>query len=1028
MPKRTLSYSRLRQSCLEALEGRLLLAGIVSDDFNGASLDTSLWTLVDPVGDSMLNLDGAHALLGVPAGVDHSVWNSGNKSARLMQPAANEDLGVEVKFDSQPSGVYAQQGLIIEQNDGNFLRFDFYSNAQGLNLFAASFVNGSPTKRLKTRVALGATMYMRVERQGDAWTLRYSDDGEVWRQGVSFTHSLGVTRVGVFAGNEGSSPPAHTAAIDYFRSLADPVPPPDENQPPVAGNDSAATFQSQPVIVRVLDNDADPDGTLDPATVTIVTPPANGLLQVDPQSGAVTYAPISGFIGSDSFIYTVRDDLGLVSNQATVNIQVTAESPPQQGPTIDIWHNDEQTFGLPGRAQRWVNILGNVQDPDGIASLTYSLNGGAAQQLSIGADRRRLVGAGDFNVEIDAGILLATNELVIRAVDTTGAETVRNVIVHWVAGTSWPSSYSVDWSQVTDIQSAVQVVDGLWHLTPQGIRTSAVGYDRLLAVGDWTWQDCEIVVPFTVHGYTPPPYNWQVNEPGIGMVLRWPGHSENAPYQPGQQPRVGWEPNGAVALYRYNKTDPTLPGTANFTIVNGITYYFKATVKTLSTGYRYELKIWEASQSENAAVFLYRKTMPLDDLAAGSVLLVAHRVDVTFGNVTITRAGETVPPAISNVVAQPSPDGARISWSTNEPATGRVEYGLTTDYELGVAPVGTAATSHSVQLSGLNPEAAYHYRIIATDAAGNSSSSADAVFTTAALDTVPPLISQVQHTTGVTTLIVSFSTSEPAAAMVEYGPTADYGASVHQSLLSTGHSISLTGLVPGTLYHFRIIATDSSGNASTSGDFTAITSTSAGAIRSDDFGGTGLDESTWTLVDPVGDATVAFDGTHVLLGVPAGVDHSVWSAGNRAARLMQAAANTDFEIEAKFDSIPSGVYAQHGIVVEADPLNFLRFDFYSSSSGLTIFAASFVNGSPTKRIKIAVPPSAARYMRVRRAGDLWTLLYSLDGQNWTTAGSFIQAMAVTQVGVFVGNEANRPAYTAAIDYFINTAAPLATQD
>jgi regulation of enolase protein 1 (concanavalin A-like superfamily) len=227
MPKQALSYSRLGRSYLEALEGRLLLAGIVSDDFNGASLDTSLWTLVDPVGDSTLSFDGAHALLGVPAGVDHSVWRSGNKSARLMQPAADEDLGVEVKFDSQPSGVYAQQGLIIEQNDGNFLRFDFYSSAMGLNLFAGSFVNGAPTKRLNTRIAGGTTLYMRVERQADVWALQYSYNGQAWTQAVSFTHVLNVSRVGVFVGNEGASPPAHTARIDHFFNTAAPIMPHD---------------------------------------------------------------------------------------------------------------------------------------------------------------------------------------------------------------------------------------------------------------------------------------------------------------------------------------------------------------------------------------------------------------------------------------------------------------------------------------------------------------------------------------------------------------------------------------------------------------------------------------------------------------------------------------------------------------------------------------------------------------------------------------------------------------------------------
>ena len=40
-------------------------------------------------------------------------------------------------------------------------------------------------------------------------------------------------------------------------------------------------------------------------------------------------------------------------------------------PVIDIWYGTSQVFGNPGLAQRWVNILGNVSDPDGIQDLTY---------------------------------------------------------------------------------------------------------------------------------------------------------------------------------------------------------------------------------------------------------------------------------------------------------------------------------------------------------------------------------------------------------------------------------------------------------------------------------------------------------------------------------------------------------------------------------------------------------------------------------------------------------------------------------
>ena len=36
------------------------------------------------------------------------------------------------------------------------------------------------------------------------------------------------------------------------------------------------------------------------------------------------------------------------------------------------------------------------------------------------------------------------------------------------------------------------MVDGVWAVDPQGIRTLQIGYDRLFATGDRTWKDYEV--------------------------------------------------------------------------------------------------------------------------------------------------------------------------------------------------------------------------------------------------------------------------------------------------------------------------------------------------------------------------------------------------------------------------------------------------------------------------------------------------------------------------------------------------------
>jgi lysophospholipase L1-like esterase len=96
------------------------------------------------------------------------------------------------------------------------------------------------------------------------------------------------------------------------------------NQPPSAGNDTAATTEGAPVTINVISNDTD-DGGIDAATVTIGTPPAHGTV-VSNGNGTVTYTPDFGFTGPDTFTYTVADAQSAVSNPATVSVAVNAVS------------------------------------------------------------------------------------------------------------------------------------------------------------------------------------------------------------------------------------------------------------------------------------------------------------------------------------------------------------------------------------------------------------------------------------------------------------------------------------------------------------------------------------------------------------------------------------------------------------------------------------------------------------------------------------------------------------------------------
>ena len=80
--------------------------------------------------------------------------------------------------------------------------------------------------------------------------------------------------------------------------------------------DTSTTERDTPVRIPVLDND-DFEGRN--PRVTGTTPPANGTVTINPD-GSITYMPNPGFVGTDTFTYTVTS--GGVTETTTVTVQV----------------------------------------------------------------------------------------------------------------------------------------------------------------------------------------------------------------------------------------------------------------------------------------------------------------------------------------------------------------------------------------------------------------------------------------------------------------------------------------------------------------------------------------------------------------------------------------------------------------------------------------------------------------------------------------------------------------------------------
>jgi hypothetical protein len=104
------------------------------------------------------------------------------------------------------------------------------------------------------------------------------------------------------------------------------------NDAPVANDDSATTAEDTAVTIPVLTNDTDADGHS--LNVSSVNQPANGSVVINPDY-TLTYTPVAGFTGEDSFTYTVDDGNG-GSASATVTITVNPAAPTTPVPVDDL--------------------------------------------------------------------------------------------------------------------------------------------------------------------------------------------------------------------------------------------------------------------------------------------------------------------------------------------------------------------------------------------------------------------------------------------------------------------------------------------------------------------------------------------------------------------------------------------------------------------------------------------------------------------------------------------------------------------
>jgi hypothetical protein len=284
--------------------------------------------------------------------------------------------------------------------------------------------------------------------------------------------------------------------------------------------------------------------------------------------------------------------------------------------------------------------------------------------------------------------------------------------------------------------------------------------------------------------------------------------------------------------------------------------------------------------------------------------------------------GDTTAPTISSIVVTDITEtSARVTWTTDETADSRVDYGLTATYEIGSETDVALINSHSLTLSGLTAGTTYHFRVRSADLATNEAVSEDFTFATlAGPDVTAPVISDVQvlDRTGTSARIV-WATDESATSIVDYGLTNAYElGSESDADLVADHSISLTGLMSETTYHFRVRSADTEGNEAASSDNTFTTLDVTAPIISNfaivDITETGA-RVTWTT-NEVATSTVAYgltDGYELgtITDATLVTGHSMSLSGllpatlyHVEARAIDAAGNTTLGGDETFTTLP----------------------------------------------------------------------------------------------------------------------------
>ncbi|MCB9801091.1 MAG: fibronectin type III domain-containing protein [Pseudomonadales bacterium] len=180
--------------------------------------------------------------------------------------------------------------------------------------------------------------------------------------------------------------------------------------------------------------------------------------------------------------------------------------------------------------------------------------------------------------------------------------------------------------------------------------------------------------------------------------------------------------------------------------------------------------------------------------------------------VTITPTGKwTTAPSLDSGpdVGSITTKKATITWSTSRTSDSKVQYGTSSGSYGDVEPSNSSqVSSHSIQLTGLNPGTTYYYKAKWTDEDGNTGTSEEKSFTTAPA----PSVKEVEaKSIGLSSAIIEFTSKDASRVKIYYGTSTNFGGvkEISTSTSETTYTAQLTDLLDGTKYYYKINTFDS---------------------------------------------------------------------------------------------------------------------------------------------------------------------------------------------------------------------------